>query len=69
MLLARGLRQQGHAIRQNLEKEMANRANRIHALEQELEAAKKVAEENESACKAAEEQIAKMHEDFKGYRR
>lgn len=68
MLLARGLRQQGQAICQNLKRELANRAKKIRALEQELEVAKKQAEEVETARKASEEQIKKMHEDFDEYR-
>jgi hypothetical protein len=46
MLLARGLRQQGQAVRQNLQKELVNRAEKIQALEQELEVAKKQAKED-----------------------
>ena len=39
----------------------------ILALEQELEAANKLAEENASAQKAAEEQMEKMRNDFADY--
>ena len=46
---------------------MATKDDKIRALEQKLEAAKKLAEENEAARKTTEEQIAKMREDFKGY--
>ena len=43
--------------------------DRIRALKEELEAAKKLIEENETACKVVEEQIMKMREDFNVYRR
>ena len=43
--------------------------DKIWALEQELEVAKKLTEENKTAHKTAEEQIVKMHEDFEGYHR
>jgi Skp family chaperone for outer membrane proteins len=60
MLLARGLRQQGQAVRQNLQKELVNRAEKIQALEQELEVAKKQAKEDENARKTSKAQIKKM---------
>ena len=67
MLQARGLRQRGRAFRYGLEKELATKDDKIWALEQELEAAKKLAKENENARRAVEEQIAKMREDFADY--
>ena len=67
MLLAWGLQQQGLAFRQGLEKELAPKDEWILALEQELEAANKLTEENASAQKAAEEQMEKMRNDFADY--
>ena len=48
---------------------MATQDDKIWPLERELEMAKKVAKENGVARKVGKEQAAKMHEDFKGYRR
>ena len=64
-----GLKQQELAFRQGLEKELTTKDDCIHTLEQELEVAKKLTEENKTAHKTAEEQIAKVHEDFADYRR
>ena len=50
-----------------MEKELAPKDEWILALEQELEAANKLAEENASAQKAAEEQMEKMRNDFADY--
>lgn len=69
MLLAQGLQQQGQAYRQGLEKELAHRDDKIRALEQELETAKKQAEEAETARKISEVQVEKMREDFDCYHR
>jgi len=57
------------AFHQGLEKELATKDDQIWALEQELEAAKKLTEDNEAVGKSTEEQIAKMREDFEGYRK
>ena len=69
MLLAQGLQQQGLAFHQGLERELATKVDKLWALEQELEAAKKLAKENKAARKTTKEQIAKMHEDFDWYHR
>ena len=69
MLLAWGLQHQGHAFHQGLEKDLVAKAIKIRALEKELEAANKLAEENASARKTMEEQVEKMHQDFKGYQK
>ena len=69
MLLAWGLQQQGLAFRQGLEKELAPKDEWILALEQELEAANKLAEENASARKATKEQMEKMRNDFVDYQK
>ena len=60
MPLARGLQHQGHAFCQGLEKDLAAKDVKIRALEKELEAANKLAEENASARKTMEEQVEKM---------
>ena len=67
MLLAEGLQHQGQAFCQGLEKDLMAKDAWIWALEQELEAAKKLAEDNEVARKTAEEQIEKMRQEFDDY--
>jgi predicted nucleic acid-binding Zn-ribbon protein len=69
MLLARGLQHQGYAFRQGLEKDLVAKDKRIQTLEQELETAKKLAEENEAARKTVEEQIEMMRHDFRDYQK
>ena len=67
MLLAQGLQHQGQAFCQGLERDLAAEDVKIQALKKELGAAKKLAEENASTHKTAEEQVEKMHQDFEGY--
>lgn len=69
MLLARGLQHQGQAFCEGLEKDLVARDERIRALEQELEAANKLAEENATARRVAEEQVEQMRKDFEGYQK
>lgn len=69
MLLARGLQHQGQAFCQGLEKDLAAKEAWIWALEQELDAARKLAKENDAAHKTDEEQIKKMRHDFEEYRK
>jgi archaellum component FlaC len=69
MLLAHELQHQGHAFRQDLEKDLAAKDESIQAHKKELEAAKKLVEENGAACKTVEEQIDKVHQDFMGYQK
>jgi hypothetical protein len=57
------------AFCQGLEKDLVAKDERIWALEQELEMAKKLVEENDAAHKTAEEQIEKMHHDFAEYQK
>jgi hypothetical protein len=52
-----------------MEKDLATKYKRIQALEKELEATKKLAEQNGAARKTAEEQIEKMRQDFEGYQK
>ena len=67
MLLVWGLQHQGQAFRQGLEKDLTAKDERIWALKRELEIAKKLAEESETARKTLEEQIEKMQKDFEEY--
>ena len=60
MLLARGLQHHGHTFHQGRERDLAAKDIKIQALEKELEAAKKLVEENASACKTVEELVEKM---------
>jgi hypothetical protein len=69
MLLTHGLQHQGQAFHEGLERDLAAKDERICILEQELEAAKKLAEENDSARRTVEEQIEKMRHDFRDYKR
>jgi len=50
-----------------LDKDLVAKDVKIRALEKKLEVAKKLAEENASTRKTAEEQVEKMRYDFKGY--
>jgi hypothetical protein len=45
------------------------RTKRFEPLEKELEAAKRLAKENDAARKSAEEQIKKIRQDFMGYQK
>ena len=59
----------GPSFSLGLEKDLAAKDALIQALEQELEVAKKLAEENEAACKTTEEQTEEMHRDFRDYQK
>ena len=48
---------------------MATKDDKIWALEQELEVAKKLTEENEAARKTVEERVEKMHQEFDDYQK
>ena len=69
MLLAHGLQHQGEAFRWGLEKDLVTNDKIIRTLERELEAAKKLAEENEAAHRTTEEQIEMMRQDFRDYQK
>jgi hypothetical protein len=69
MLVARGLQNQGLAFCQGLEKDLAAKDEWIRALEKELEATKKLAEENAAARRTAEEQVEQIRLDFEDYQK
>jgi hypothetical protein len=69
MLLARAMQQQGLATRQGLERGLAAKDKDIMFLRQQLEAAKKLAEDNATARCDAEENLKELEKNFDNYQK